>query len=148
MLRLRTAAFKQPDEIYRPASTYFTRRLKFAATAALFNQIFEEHIHNFRSPTQPNLNWDAVKEVYRTAGVLVIGKPLRRHKPYMSDSTWALIAMRNNLKKHIERKASIKLKTEKLSEALDVTRGHTLRNWLKRQHLSVIWEKFIKSPRS
>ena len=48
-------------------------------------------------------------------------------------------------------KASIKLKTEKLNEALGVTRVHTLRNWLKvlkRQHLSVIWEKFIKSPRS
>ena len=78
----------------------------------------------------------------------------------MSDSTWALIEMRNNLKKDIEAppfvavlrwKASIKLKTEKLSEALGVTRGYTLRNWLKvlkRQHLSVIWDKFIKSPRN
>ena len=78
MLQLRTAAIKQPDEIYRRAATYFTHRLKCAATAALFNQNVEEHIHNFRSPSQPNLNWDAVKEVYRTAGDLVIGKPPRR----------------------------------------------------------------------
>ena len=56
----------------------------------------------------------------------------------MSDSTWALIEVRNNLKKVIALfvavlhwKASIKLKTEKLSEALGVTRGVTLRNWLK-----------------
>ena len=33
-----------------PTCSSFTRRLKFA-----------EHIHNFRSPSQPNLNWDAVK---------------------------------------------------------------------------------------
>ena len=78
----------------------------------------------------------------------------------MSDSTYSLIEMRNNFMKDIEAipfvavlhwKASINLKTEKLSEALGVTRGHTLRNWLKvlkRQHLSVIWAKFIKSPRS
>ena len=102
MLRLRTAAIKQPDEIYRRAPTYFTRRLKFAATVALFNQNVKEHIQNFRSPSQLNLNWDAVKEVYRTAGDLVIGKPPRRWKPWMSDSTWALIEMRNNLKKDIE----------------------------------------------
>ena len=54
----------------------------------------------------------------------------------MSDSTWALREMRNHLKKDIVAtsfvavlhwKASIKLKTEKLSKALGVTRGH----WLK-----------------
>ena len=33
---------------------------------------------------------------------VVIGKPPRRRKPWMSDSTWALIEMRNNLKKDIE----------------------------------------------
>ena len=33
---------------------------------------------------------------------LVIGKPPRSRKPWMSDSTWALIEMRNNLKKDIE----------------------------------------------
>ena len=112
MLRLRTAAVKQPDEMYRRAPTYFTRRLKFAATAAMFNQSVEEYIHKFRSPSQPNLNWDAmdaVKEVYRIAGDLVIGKAdlvigkaSRRWKPWMSDSTWALIEMTNNLKKDIE----------------------------------------------
>ena len=57
----------------------------------------------------------------------------------MTDSTWALIEMRNNLKKDIEAipfvavlhwKASIKLKTEKLSELLGVTKCHTLRNSL------------------
>ena len=101
-LLLRTASIKQPDEMYRRAPTYFTRRLQFEATAALFNQSVEEHIHNFRSTSQPNLNWYAVKEVYRTAGDLVIGKPSRRWKPWMSDSTWALIEMRNNLKKDIE----------------------------------------------
>ena len=42
----------------------------------------------------------AVKEVYRTAGDLVIGKPPR--KPWMSDSTWTVIEIRNNLKKDIE----------------------------------------------
>ena len=78
----------------------------------------------------------------------------------MSDSTWPLIEMRNNLKKDIEVtpfvavlnwKTSIKLKTEKLSEVIGMTKAITLRNWLnvlKRQHLSVIWEKFINSPRS
>ena len=96
MLRLRTAAIKQPDEMYRRAPTYFTRRQKFTATAALFNKSVEEHIHNFRRTSQPNLNCDAVK-VYRTAGDLVIGKPPRTRKPWMSDSTWALIEMRNNL---------------------------------------------------
>ena len=80
MLRLITAAIKQPDEMNCPAPTYFTRRLKCAATATLFNQSIEQHIHNFRSASQPNLNWDAVKEVYRTAGDLVIGKPPRRRK--------------------------------------------------------------------
>ena len=64
MLRLRTAAIKQRDEMYRRAPTYCTRRLKFASTAALFNQSML-HIHNFRSPSQPNLNLNAVKEVYR-----------------------------------------------------------------------------------
>ena len=102
MLRQRIAAFKQHDEMYRRAPTYFTCRLKAAATAALFNQSVEEHIHNFRSPSQPNLDWNAVKEVYRTAGDLVIGKPSRRWKPWLSDSTWALIEMSNNLKKYIE----------------------------------------------
>ena len=61
ILRLRTAAIKQPDDMYRRAPNYFTRRLKCAATAALFNQNVEEHIHNFSSPSQPNLNWDVVK---------------------------------------------------------------------------------------
>ena len=50
----------------RRAPTYFTRSLKSAATAALFNQSVKEHIHNFRSPSQPNLNWDAVHELYLT----------------------------------------------------------------------------------
>ena len=40
--------------------------------------------------------------MYRTAGDLVIGKPPRRRKPWISDSSWALIEMRNNLKKDIE----------------------------------------------
>ena len=72
----------------------------------------------------------------------------------MSDSTWTLIEMTNNLKKDIEATpvcSRSALESEKLSEALDVTSGHTLRYWLKvlmRLHLSVIWEKFIKSPRS
>ena len=100
--------------------------------------------------------FNAVKEVYRTAGDLVIGKPPRRRKPWMS----ALIEMRNNLKKDIEAtpvcslsalESEYKTKTEKLSEALGVTRGYMLRNCLKvmkRQHLSVIWEKFIKSQRT
>ena len=102
ILRLRTAAIKQPDEMLHRPPTYFTRRLQSAAKAALFNQSVEEHTHNFKSPFQPNLNWDAVKEVYRTAGDLVIGKPPRRRKPWMSDSIWALIEMRNNLKKGME----------------------------------------------
>ena len=58
MLRLRKAAIKQPNEMYRRPPIYFTLRLK---SAALFNQNVEEHIHNFRSPSQPNLNWDAEK---------------------------------------------------------------------------------------
>ena len=41
MLLLRIAAIKQPDEMYRRGATYFTRRLKSAATAALFNQSVE-----------------------------------------------------------------------------------------------------------
>ena len=48
-------------------------------------------------------------------------------------------------------KAIIELKTEKFSEALGVTRAHTLRNCLKvqkKQHLLVICEKFVKSPRN
>ena len=102
MLWLTTAAIKQPDEINRRTPTYFTRRLKSAATASLFNQSVEEHIHNFRRSSKPNLNWDAVKEMYRTAGDLEIGKPPRRRKPWMSASTWALIEMRNDLKKDIE----------------------------------------------
>ena len=48
------------------------------------------------------INLDAVKEVYRTTGDLVIGKPPRRQKPWMSNSTLALIVMTNNLKKDIE----------------------------------------------
>ena len=48
MLRLRTAAIKQPNKMYRRAPTYFTLRLKFAATAALFNQNVEEHIHKLQ----------------------------------------------------------------------------------------------------
>ena len=75
ILRLRTAAIKTTNEMNRRASTYFTRRLKSAATAALFNQCVQKHIHNFRSPFQPNLNWDAVKEVYRAAVDKEIGKP-------------------------------------------------------------------------
>ena len=51
MLWLRTAAIKQPDEMYRRAPTYFTRLLKTAETAALFNQSIKEHIHNFRRRT-------------------------------------------------------------------------------------------------
>ena len=81
MLRLRTAAIKQPDKMNRPAATYFTRRLKSVATAALFNQSVEEHIHNFRSPLKPNLNWDAVKELFRAAGDIEIGKPPLGRKP-------------------------------------------------------------------
>ena len=61
MLRLRTAAIKQPDKMNRRAPTYFTRRFKSAETVALFNKSVEEHIHNFKSHSQPNLNWDAVK---------------------------------------------------------------------------------------
>ena len=102
MQRLRTAAIKQPDEMNRRALTYFTRRLKSAATMALFNQSVEEHLHNFRSHSQPNLNCNAVKEVDRAAEDMVIGKPPLGRKPWMSDSTWALIEMRNNLKKDIE----------------------------------------------
>ena len=83
------------------APTYFSRCFKSTETVALLNQSVEKHIHNFRRPSQPNLNWDAVKEVYRTAGDLVIGKT-RRRKPWMSGSTWVLIEMRNNLKKDIE----------------------------------------------
>ena len=72
------------------------------------------------SPSQPNLNWDAVNEVYRAAGDIVTGKPLLGRKSSMSDSTGALIEMRNNLKKVIEppfvavlqRKASIKQNSE------------------------------------
>ena len=81
MLRLRSAAIKQPDEMHHRAPTYFTRPLKFAATAALFNQNVEEYIHNFRRPSQPNLNWVAVKEVYRAAGDMVTGKPPLGRKP-------------------------------------------------------------------
>ena len=33
---------------------------------------------------------------------MVIGKPPRGRKPWMLDSSWALIEMRNNLKKDIE----------------------------------------------
>ena len=51
-------SIKQPDEMYRRAPTYFTRRLKFTAPAALFNQSVEEHLHNFRSPSQPNLDFN------------------------------------------------------------------------------------------
>ena len=40
--------------------------------------------------------------MYRTAGDLVIGKPPRGRKPWLSDSTGAPIEMRNNLKKDIE----------------------------------------------
>ena len=40
--------------------------------------------------------------MYRTAGNLVIGKPPPRQKPWISDLTWALIEMRNNLNKDIE----------------------------------------------
>ena len=50
MLRLRTEAIKHPNEMNRRAPTYFTRRLKSAATAALFNQSIDEDIPNFRSP--------------------------------------------------------------------------------------------------
>ena len=67
----------------------------------LFNKSVEEHIHNFGSHSQPNLNWNAVKKVYRAAGDMVIGMPFGR-KPWMSNSTWALMEMRNNLKKVIE----------------------------------------------
>ena len=65
LLRLRTAGIKQLDEMNRRALTYFTRRFKSEITAALFNKSVEEHIHKFRSLSQPNLNFDAVKEVYR-----------------------------------------------------------------------------------
>ena len=40
--------------------------------------------------------------MYRAAGDLVIGKPSRGRKPRMSDLIWALIEMRNNLKKVVE----------------------------------------------
>ena len=53
MRRLRTAAIKQEDEMNHRAPTYFTRRFKSEATVALFNQSFEEHIHNLEaSPRQ------------------------------------------------------------------------------------------------
>ena len=102
MLRLKTATIKQPDEMYRRAPTYFTRRLQFEATAALFNQSVEEHIHNFRSHSQSNLNWDAVKDLYRAAMDMIIGKSTLGQKPIMSDSICAIIEMRNILKKVIE----------------------------------------------
>ena len=82
MLRLRA---EESNSLMK--CTYFTRRLKSAATAALFNQSVEELIYNFRRPAQPNLNWDAVKMVFRTAGALVLDKPPRWRKPWMSDST-------------------------------------------------------------
>ena len=80
----------------------------------------------------------------------------------MSDSTWALIEMRNNLKKDIEatpvcsRSALESKYKTKNREVMRSTRRDKRshiekRNYLKvlkRQHLSVIWEKFIKSPRS
>ena len=40
--------------------------------------------------------------MYRAAGDMVIGKPPLERKSWMSDSAWALIEMRNNLKKVIE----------------------------------------------
>ena len=46
-------------------------------TVALFNKNVEEHIHNFRGHSQPNLNWDALKGVYGAARDMVIGKPPR-----------------------------------------------------------------------
>ena len=82
--------------------TSFSRRFKFSQTVALFHKSIKELIHNFRSHSQPNLNLDAVKELYRTAGDMVIGKPPLVWKPWMSNTTWALIKMRNNLKKDIE----------------------------------------------
>ena len=79
----------------------------------------------------------------------------------MSNSAWALIEMRDNLKKDIEatpvcsRSAleseykTKNKKTEKLSEALE-QRSHVekLAKSTEEAALSVIWEKFIKSPRS
>ena len=100
MLRLRTAATKPSDEMNPRALTYLTRRLKSAATAALFKQIVEEHIHNFRSPSQPNLNWDAAREVYRAAGYMAKGKPPLGRKLWMSDSTWALIEIEERHRSH------------------------------------------------
>ena len=152
MLRLRTAAIKQPDEMNRRAPTYFTRRFKSATTVALFNQSVEEHIHNFRSPSQPDLNWDAVKE--EAAGGMVIGKPPLGRKSGMSDYTWALIEMRKNLKKDIEAtpfvavlhwKASIKLKTEKLSSGRD-KRSHVEK--LAKSAEEAVFVGDLGSPRS
>ena len=53
MLRLRTAAIKQPDKMNRRAPTYFTRRFKSAETVALFNKSVEEHILNLRTHALP-----------------------------------------------------------------------------------------------
>ena len=88
--------------------------------------------------------------MYRAAGDMVIGKGPLGGKPWMSDSTWAHTEMRNNLKKVIEaipvcsRSA---LESEYKTKNTEVKRrGHTLRNRLKvlkKQHLSVISEKFI-----
>ena len=40
--------------------------------------------------------------MYRITGDFLIGKSPRRRKPWKSDSTWALIEMRNDLKNDIE----------------------------------------------
>ena len=49
MLRLRTAAIKQPDEMNR--RTYFPRRLKATETVALFNKSVEEYIQTLAATT-------------------------------------------------------------------------------------------------
>ena len=88
--------------------------------------------------SQPNLNWDAVKEVYRIAAHAVISKP-PREKPWMSNSTWALIEMRNNLKKDIYvTPVCSALESEYKTENREVQRS-TIRE--KRSHV----EKLAKS---
>ena len=83
---------------------------------------------------------------------MVIGKPTLGRKPWMSDSTWALKEMRNNLKKNIAertaRNSSI-LKQMQIPPVLDLngnilsTNEEKLNRWI--EHFKSVFNHIVLS---
>ena len=74
-LRLRIGAVKHDSVKARRAPFYFARRLKLSEIQKLFTNDLKQRIDSIKTSEPSTLSRKSVKEVYRSAGDSVVGKP-------------------------------------------------------------------------